>query len=140
AAAARARGEESGWQRVAESREEVGDRRSPEAVIARIAAVIRELAVGAGVQGAVPVGVGLAGMLAGDEGMVAISPHLGWRDVPLGSLLRAALGASQPVVVENDVNAVTVGEVSLGAGARAGDVLAVFVGTGIGGGAVIDGR
>jgi glucokinase len=139
-AAARARGEEGGWHRVAERREEVGDRRSPASVVERIAAVVRELALDAGLQGPVPVGIGLAGMLAGDDGMVAISPHLRWRDVPLGALLRAALGAGQAVVVENDVNAVTVGEVSLGAGARARDVLAVFVGTGIGAGAVIDGR
>jgi glucokinase len=71
-------------------------------------------------------------------GAVIYSPNLGWRDVPLAARLCEALGV--PVVVENDVRAAAWGEFVTGAGGREGSLVAVFVGTGVGSGAVLDGR
>ena len=106
-----------------------------------MAALVEGLLDEAGVRGeAVPVGIGLAGMLRGTSGIVAQSPHLGWRNVSLGDMMRTRLGERHRVVVENDVNAITWGEFVMGAGRDVPDVLAVYIGTGIGGGAVCDGR
>lgn len=126
---------------VAERREPVGEERSVEPILERLRAMSQELLAEAGCAGVpVPVGVGFAGMLRGETGVVAHSPHLGWRDTPFGDLLRERLGGTHRVVIENDVNAITWGEYLLGAGRGATDILAVYVGTGIGGGAVCGGR
>ena len=66
------------------------------------------------------------------------APNLDWHDVPLGATLRRAFGV--PIAVENDVRAAAWGEFRFGAGAGAKSLIAVFVGTGVGSGAVIDGR
>jgi glucokinase len=88
----------------------------------------------------VSVGVGTPGMVRAD-GTVVHAPNLaGWEgEVPLGALLREALPGRE-VVVENDVNAATLGEHRHGAAAGRDDVLCVFVGTGVGGGLVLDGQ
>jgi glucokinase len=133
--------EEEALRPVAERREQVGRERDPDRMVGRMGAVVESLLAEAGCSGLeVPVGIGFAGMLRGQSGVVAQSPHLGWRDVPLGDLMRARLGPRHRVVVENDVNAITWGEFVLGAGRDVPDILAVYVGTGIGGGAVCDGR
>ncbi|HEU5061170.1 MAG TPA: ROK family protein [Kofleriaceae bacterium] len=126
---------------LAERREKVGSERAVERMVERMGALVDSLLAEAGVEGeVVPVGIGLAGMLRGTSGIVAQSPHLGWRNVSLGDMMRARLGDRHPVVVENDVNAITWGEFVMGAGRDVPDILAVYVGTGIGGGAVCDGR
>lgn len=112
--------------------------RSVDAVIERIAAAVGE--VSAALDGkTVPVGIGLAGMLADRRGTIANAPNLGWRDVGFGPRLAARLGGRHPVGVYNDVNAIAFGEHGLGAGRGARDLLAVFVGTGVGGGLVVSG-
>jgi glucokinase len=72
-------------------------------------------------------------------GVVYNPPNLpGWDEISLGPRLSDALGV--PVCLENDVNLGTLGEHSLGAGRGTGDMVGVFVGTGIGGGLVLDGK
>ena len=70
--------------------------------------------------------------------MVINAGNLGWKQVPLRAILEKRLG--MPVVVENDVNAAIWGEAQLGAAKSWTDVLAVWVGTGIGGGLVLGGE
>ena len=127
---------------VALHREKVGEPRDAETVATRLAGNIARLLAEAGIPDdeRVPVGVGIAAMLRGFEGDVANSPHLRWRNVPFGQLLCERLGPRRPATLYNDVNAITYGEFSLGAGIEATDLLAVFVGTGIGGGLVAGGR
>jgi len=127
---------------LAARREPVGEPRDPDALIARIAALVEEVraAAGAAEDERVPVGVGIAAMLRDRAGTVANSPHLRWRDVAFGRMLAARLGPTRPLGVYNDVNAITWGEFTRGAGEDADDVLAVFVGTGIGAGLVAGGR
>jgi glucokinase len=118
-------------------REPVGDDRSPGAIVRRLGVLIPELLQRAELGGlCIPVGIGFAGMLSGHDGHVANSPNFGWRNVALGSMLRDQLGERYKVGIYNDVNAITYGEFKLGAGRGASDILAVFVGTGIGAGAV----
>jgi len=87
----------------------------------------------------VSVGVGIAAMLCDRDGTVANSPHLRWRDVPFGKLLARRLGPRFSVGVYNDVNAIVYGESAAGAARGCRDVLGVYVGTGIGGGLIVNG-
>lgn len=121
-------------------RERVGDARSPEQIAARLAALCERLVQEARIDGRVGVGLGLAAMLRGHAGVVANSPHLGWRDVDFGTLLREALGPDRPAVIYNDVDAVTYGEYKAGAAQGMDDTIAVYIGTGIGSGIIANGQ
>jgi glucokinase len=98
--------------------------------------VIRSLA--AGTDGLAALGVACAGQIDRETGAVVCATNLGWRDVPLADLLADTFGI--PVSVENDVRAAAWGEYRFGARRSPGSLLAVFVGTGIGSGLVIEGR
>jgi glucokinase len=126
---------------VALRREPVGEPRDPADVVERLAALVESITAEAGHTGElIPVGIGIAAMLRGYDGMIAKSPHLRWVQVPFGRLLSDRLGPAHPVTVYNDVNAIAYGEFCFGAGIGARDVLAVFVGTGIGAGFVAGNR
>ncbi|MFB2553535.1 ROK family protein [Ensifer soli] len=71
-------------------------------------------------------------------GVVAIAPLIGWRDVPLGEIARAAVPRPMPVTVENDANAFAIGDGYRNGGA--GVTLFLLIETGVGGGVLIDGR
>ena len=114
--------------------------RTPGAVVATIAAAVREVAREAGVDpgGLGTAGVGVAGQCLGSTGTVLNAPNLGWRDVPLGDPLRAALGLDVRVV--NDLSAAAWGERRFGAARGVDDAVLVFVGSGIGSGLILGGR
>ena len=131
-------GDGDGTAPIAFHREPVGDDRAPDAIIERVARTIEQLAGGAA--GPVIVGVGVAALLRDRRGTVASSPHLRWRDVPFGEQLRRRLGARYRLGVYNDANAITWGEAVAGAARGCRDVLAVYVGTGIGGGMIAGGQ
>jgi glucokinase len=84
------------------------------------------------------VGIGVAGQIDTENGIVRDAPNLEWKDLPIRALLEAALGL--PVAVLNDVQAITYGECQHGVGRGVSDLVCVFVGTGVGGGIVIDGK
>jgi len=117
-------------------KEPVGEPRDAEAIVLRCAKVIEELG---GNERGVSVGVGIAAMLRDRVGTVANSPHLRWRDVPFGTLLARRLGPRFQLGVYNDVNAIIFGEATAGAARGKKDVLGVYVGTGIGGGLIVNG-
>ena len=83
------------------------------------------------------VGVGAAGYIDKSRSVVLFAPNLAWRDLDLKADLESTLGL--PVVVENDANAAAWGEFQFGAGHDVDDLLLVTVGTGVGGGVVLDG-
>lgn len=107
------------------------------AVERTVVEVVRELRteIGRPVAG---VGVGAAGFIDATRSTVLFAPNLAWRDAPLRANLERALDL--PVVVENDGNAAAWGEFAFGAGRDVDDLLLVTLGTGIGGGIVLDGR
>jgi len=84
------------------------------------------------------VGIGAAGYIDAQRSTVLFAPNLAWRNEPLQATVEDAVGI--PVVVENDANAAAWGEFRFGAGADVGDLLMVALGTGIGGGIVLDGQ
>jgi glucokinase len=86
-----------------------------------------------------PVGVGVPGVLDVDKGLVIASPNFpGWEGFPLRERLEAQI--DRPVVIENDANAAAVGEQWRGAAIGLKDFLFITIGTGVGGGVVLDGR
>jgi glucokinase len=113
--------------------------RTPEAVVATVAHAVREAwhasAGGAAFAG---VGVGVAGQCLGRTGVVLNAPNLGWRDVPLGAMLGAAL--KLPVRIANDLSAAAWGEQRFGAARGVADAVLVFVGSGVGSGLILGGR
>ena len=110
--------------------------RGPSAVLDTLHGVIRSLT--GGMDTLASIGVACAGQIHPETGAVVYAANLGWRDVPLASSLAAAF--SVPVSVENDVRAAAWGEYRFGARRFPGSLLAVFVGTGVGSGLVLDGR
>jgi glucokinase len=84
------------------------------------------------------VSIGAPGSIDRHRGVVHEAPNLGWTEYPLGPNLERRLRV--PVVVDNDVNVGTVGEHALGAGSGVDDLVGIFVGTGIGGGLITNGR
>jgi len=80
--------------------------------------------------------IGAPGAIELETGMVNDAPNLDWIDVPLGSILEKRLGL--PVYIDNDVNVGVLGEFVHGAGHGFQDMVGVFVGTGIGGGVIIN--
>jgi glucokinase len=85
----------------------------------------------------VGIGMGAPGPLDRDRGIVVVAPNLGWRDFPLRDLVSSRLGL--PVTLDNDANCATVGEWWQGAARGGRTVVGFTIGTGIGGGVIIDG-
>ncbi len=108
---------------------------SAEQVAEVIAGVVAELRQSADVVG---VGLGAAGFVDASRARVLYAPNLSWRDEPLRDEVARRTGL--PVVVENDANTAAWAESRFGAARGEPDVVAVTVGTGIGGGIVLDGR
>lgn len=86
------------------------------------------------------VGVGVPGLFDADTGKVVFLPNLPgpWKSQPLATPLADALGA--PAAIINDARAFTLAEARLGAATGASTVICLVLGTGIGGGVVIDGH
>ncbi|MEM6854715.1 MAG: ROK family protein [Planctomycetota bacterium] len=81
-------------------------------------------------------GIGAPGAINIKKGEVIKAVNLGWSDFPLRDILEKELGL--PVVVDNDVNVGAWGEHQAGAGKGFDDLFAIFVGTGIGGGLILN--
>jgi glucokinase len=84
------------------------------------------------------VGVGAAGYIDKSRAVVMFAPNIAWRHVNLKAELEERIHL--PVVVENDANAAAWGEFTYGAAHDVDDLLLVTVGTGVGGGVVLDGE
>jgi glucokinase len=83
------------------------------------------------------VGIGAPGPIDFDIGSIIETANLRFKNFPLGPRVAEEFG--RPAIVENDVNAGVYGELRAGAARGASDVLGVFVGTGIGGGLILNG-
>lgn len=109
--------------------------------VARMAHAVHSVCDAAGVKTAAirALGIGAPGTIDGDAGVVAEAPNLRWNDVPLARALQDQLGGIT-VALDNDVNAALAGEAAFGAARNERDVLAVWIGTGIGGGILLQGN
>ncbi|RKI06401.1 ROK family protein [Corallococcus sp. AB030] len=111
--------------------------RKPQGVVETIAQAAEEAVKQSGVK-VDGCGVGAAGQIHKDTGVISVAPNLGWRDVPLAAMLTKRLGFDVKVV--NDLSAAAWGELHAGAGRGAQDILVVFVGSGVGSAIIADGR
>jgi glucokinase len=84
------------------------------------------------------VGAAVAGFIEHPAGRIAFAPNLRYSSPEIGREL--TLRFNLPVVVENDANAAAWAEYKCGAGREVSNLVMVTVGTGIGGGAIVDGR
>ena len=134
----------------------------PKVVASRIAEAVRQVLVKVETQSShatsseihsevceIGVGLGSPGLIIAETGVVHFSPNFpGWSDIPLVTYVNAALAKLQPFKkykpilrgMDNDVNAMTLGELHHGAGVGYNNLVALTLGTGVGGGVVIDGK
>ena len=101
----------------------------------RAIATTRREAPGAEILG---VGVGAPGPLDTKRGIVLLTPNLGWVNMPLRQLIHDRLAL--PAALDNDANCAVLGEWWVGAARGARHAIGITIGTGIGGGLIIDGQ
>ena len=116
-----------------------GDESVAERMVALVEEVIRETEreTGASRAAFVGVGVGAPGPLDREHGIVLIAPNLGWKDFPLRQRMQDRL--SLPTSLDNDANCATFGEWWQGAARGGRNVVGLTIGTGIGGGLILNG-
>ncbi|MBI3251728.1 MAG: ROK family glucokinase [Candidatus Omnitrophica bacterium] len=106
--------------------------------LVRHISILRKLAAKKGWKTA-GAGVGAPGPIDVERGFVYFFPNIpGWKDTPLKALLKKRLG--MPVAVDNDANALALGEFFFGAGRGAKNIVVLTLGTGVGGGIILDGK
>ena len=101
-------------------------------------AVVDAVAAAAADEPVAAVGVAAAGFVDRDGSRVVFAPHLPWRGEDVRARLAERLGV--PVLLENDATCAAHAEAAYGAGRGAESMVLVALGTGIGGGLVVDGR
>ncbi|MCM3002473.1 ROK family glucokinase [Priestia koreensis] len=84
------------------------------------------------------IGIGAPGPVNAANGSIDVAVNLGWKDFPLKDILEVEVNL--PVVVDNDANIAAIGEMWKGAGEGAKELLAVTLGTGVGGGVIANGQ
>ena len=84
------------------------------------------------------IGVGAPGPLDRANGLVITTPNLGWTNFPLRDVIAERVGL--PATLDNDANCATLGEWWLGAAKGGRNVVGMTIGTGIGGGLILDGQ
>ncbi len=82
------------------------------------------------------IGIGAAGQIDHENGVIQFSPNLHWRNVHIVKEIRSKF--KLPVAIDNDANVACYGEFMFGAGQGANNVICVTLGTGVGGGIIID--
>jgi len=115
--------------------------RGPKTVIERVARTVRDAVDEADldIKQIKAVGIGAPGSIDSSEGRVIFSPNMpGWEDVQLRRELEKQLDL--PVFVENDCNVCTLGVHVAELGGKPRHLVGIFLGTGIGGGLILDGR
>lgn len=111
----------------------------PEQVVSDIVAVINTVRSRIGVSNLRGVGIGVPGFIDMEKGVVVGSANLpGFQGFPVRDAIQNILGT--PIILENDANAAALGEMWIGAGKDVKDLILITLGTGIGGGIVIDGH
>jgi len=118
-----------------------GAERGPEAVLADMADLAREVIAGAGVahSSVVGVSIGAPGPLSPSRGIIFRAANLpGFENVPIRDEL--ARRVALPAVFDNDGNAAAYGEFWVGAGRHVADMVLLTLGTGVGAGVILSGR
>ena len=115
--------------------------RGGEAITSHIVDLVRRSAdlVGVSLETEVAgLGIGCPGPLDRASGLVLTTPNLGWKDFPVRDLIANPLGL--PAILDNDANCAAFGEWWMGAGQGSHSMVAITVGTGVGGAVVVNGH
>jgi glucokinase len=112
--------------------------KSPSVVEGTILEVVAELMQVVAPETVDAVGIGAAGFVAADRATVVFAPHLSWRHEPLQQALQKRVAV--PIFVDNDANAAVWAEWKFGAAKGETHVMMITLGTGIGGGILINGQ
>jgi glucokinase len=117
----------------------VGDEGVAERIVGLVKSVMLDTMseVGASREDFVGVGVGAPGPLDREKGIVLVAPNLGWKDFPLRDRIHDRVGL--PTTLDNDANCATFGEWWQGAGRGCRNLIGLTIGTGIGGGIILNG-
>ncbi len=124
-----------------ESRIEAFDLHTPATeVLSRIISLSEEIIQAGQIERGrlIGMGVGASGLVNYQTGVNILAPNLGWRDVPIQTILETSL--ELPVTVDNNVRAMALGEAYFGEGRGATSLAFVYGRTGVGAGFVVDGR
>jgi len=114
-----------------------GDFKGPRALVAEMTRRVHQLR--AEFPGIEAVGIGVPGFVDVQRGVVHELTNVpGWKEVPVRNMLTESTGL--PCFAENDANAMCFAEFAHGAGQGARNMIAITLGTGVGGGLVLDGR
>ncbi|MCR5600088.1 MAG: ROK family glucokinase [Ruminococcus sp.] len=84
------------------------------------------------------IGVGTPGIANSETGIIEYSNNLGFKDTPMVKYIQETI--NKPVFIENDANAAAYGEFVAGAATGAKNAVCITLGTGVGGGIIIDGK
>ncbi len=130
---------------LARAQVEHGADRGAQACIGRLAAAMAKVRGQLdGRQEVIGIGVGLPGGVDEATGFLHFAPNLGWRDVALGALLKAALAdtdlAGLPLFLQNEADVAALGELEFDAGVAADPLLYVSINHGVGAGVIVGDR
>ncbi len=131
---------DDGLNLLARNKQPTGAEGGPTGVLGRVAQAVDAVVREAGIDPAHIGGMGFAipGQIVPGQPVVRFAPNLDWRDVDVKALAPASW--TWPVVLENDVRMGTYGEFAFGAAKGARHVFGIFVGTGVGGGFILNGE
>ena len=117
----------------------VGDEGVAERIVGLVEGVILDTMGETGVsrRDFIGIGVGAPGPLDRERGMVIVAPNLGWKDFPLRDRIQSRVNL--PTTLDNDANCATFGEWWQGAARGGRNVVGLTIGTGIGGGLILNG-
>ena len=118
---------------------EVPAGRNKEAIVSFIVNSIQDILLAEEKNGnkVLAAGIGSPGIIKLEKGVIVTSPNFpGWKNVPMKSLIEKSINI--PVFLNNDANSAAYGEKWMGAGKRASSMICLTLGTGIGGGIVLD--
>ena len=109
-----------------------------DAVVDNIARLVSELSREGGVSG---VGIGIAGVIDSRAGVITQAPNIAnVVNYPIRDNLVKRLGSGINVAIENDANCAALGEWWMGAGRDVSSIVMITLGTGVGGGIILDGK
>lgn len=110
----------------------------PEDTLNRILAAVRDVLgrMDANQDAIVGIGIGVPGLVEVSTGTIRRCPNLGWHDLSIGTWFQEKLGL--PVIIDNNIRAMAVGERLFGAGREVANLITFFVGPGIGAGILIN--
>ena len=110
-----------------------------EVTIRKLAEIVKEYIAAHGLENKIAgIGIGSPGSLDVKNGIVNYANNLGWNELPVADLMHEVL--PYPVRLTNDANAASLGEAKYGAGKSYETIIMLTLGTGVGGGIIINGK